>query len=167
MDAGSFSNSCGIDRNLIHGNKCSKPDFLSPYTPYAIGEGLTQFDQRLISQLSTPQVSRNLTDLSLSFGGDNTLAIAEMTKTLHDYNVGVIGASTSVYANRIGGFAGAVQEYQQALMVYREASKGNAASKVLAKEKAFKAFQTLQVKFRHELNAINAGVKGETWDTAV
>lgn len=161
MKADTLSSTCGIDRSSIHGNNCTNPDFLSPFTPYAIGDELTQFDNRVVSQLSTPQVSRDLTNLSLSFGGDNTLAIAEITKTLQDYNVGVIGASTSVYANRIGGFAGAVKKYQDALLAYREAAKSNAPSKMLAKDKALKAFQELQVKFRHELNAINAGVKAK------
>lgn len=69
-----------------------------------------------------------------------------------------MGASTSVYASRMGGFAGAVKEYQQALMNYRSVIKSNAASKVLAKQKAFEAFQNLQIRFRNELSTINAGV---------
>lgn len=44
-------------------------------------------------------------------------------------------------------------------MAYRDAIKSNAASKAIAKQKAFKAFQDLQIRFRHELNAINVGVK--------
>ena len=81
-----------------------------------------------------------------------------MTRKLQEYNVGLMGASTSVFANRMGGFAGAVKEYQQALMTYRSAIKSNAASKVLAKQNAFNAFQNLQIRFKHELSAINAGV---------
>ena len=82
-----------------------------------------------------------------------------MTKKLQEYNVGLMGASTSVYANRLGGFAGAVKEYQNALMAYRSTINSNAASKAIAKQKAFKAFKNLQIRFKHELNAINAGVK--------
>lgn len=73
-----------------------------------------------------------------------------------------MGASTSVYANRLGGFAGAVKEYQDALMAYRGAIKSNAAAKAIAKQKAFKAFQNLQFRFKHELNAINAGVRARS-----
>ncbi len=73
--------------------------------------------------------------------------------------MGLIGASTSVYANRIGGFAGAVKVYQDALMAYRSTMSSNAASKSLAKDKAFKAFQKLQIRFRQELNFIHAGIK--------
>lgn len=159
MKADFLSNSCGIDSDLIHGRGCSKPASLSAFTPYVLGQELSAFDSQLISTLSAPKVANNLTNLSLSFGGENTVALAEMTKKLQEYNVGLMGASTSVYANRLGGFAGAVKEYQDALMAYRGAINSNAAAKSIAKQKAFKGFQNLQIKFKHELNAINAGVK--------
>jgi len=159
MKADFLSNSCGIDSDLIHGKGCSKPDSLSAFTPYALGQELSSFDSQIISSLSTPKVANNLTNLSLSFGGDNTIALAEITKKLQEYNVGLIGASTSVYANRLGGFAGAVKEYQDALMAYRGAINSNAAAKSIAKQKAFKAFQNLQIHFKHEHNAINAGIR--------
>ncbi len=82
-----------------------------------------------------------------------------MTKKLQEYNVGLMRASTSVYANRLSGLAGAVKEYQDALMAYRGSINSNAVSKTIAKQKTFKAFQNLQISFKHELNAINAGVK--------
>lgn len=159
MKAEFLSNTCGIDPDFIHGKGCSKPSTVSAFTPYVLGQELSAFDSQLISTLSMPKVANNLTNLSLSFGADNTVALAEMTKKLQEYNVGLMGASTSVYANRIGGFAGAVKEYQDALMAYRSAMKSNAASKAIAKQKAFKAFQNLQIRFKNELNAINAGVK--------
>ncbi len=159
MKADFLRSSCGIDPDLIHGKGCSKPASLSAFTPYVLGQELSSFDSQIISTLSAPKVANNLTDLSLSFGGENTVALAEMTKKLQEYNVGLVGASTSVYANRLGGFAGAVKEYQDALMAYRGAINSNAAAKSIAKQKAFKAFQNLQIKFKHELNAINTGVK--------
>ncbi len=159
MKADFLSNTCGIDPNLIQGRGCSKPASISPYTPYVLGEELSTFDSQLISILSTPKVANNLTNLSLSFGCDNAVALAEMTKKLQEYNVGLIGASTSVYANRLGGIAGAVKEYKDALMAYRNAIKSNPAVKTIAKQKAFKAFQNLQFRFKHELNAINAGIR--------
>ena len=161
MKADFLSNSCGIDPDLIHGRGCSKPASMSAFTPYVFGQELSAFDSQIISLLSAPKVANNLTNLSLSFGGDNTIALAEMSKKLQEYNAGLMGASTSVYANRLGGFAGAVKEYQDALMAYRGAINSNAASKAIAKQKAFKAFQNLQMRFKHELNAINAGVKAQ------
>lgn len=159
MKADFLSNTCGIDTNFIHGKGCSKPSTVSAFTPYVLGQELSAFDRQLISILSAPKVANKLTNLSLSFGGDNTVALAEMTKKLQEYNVGLMGASTSVYANRLGGFAGAVKEYQDALMAYRGVIKSNVASKAIAKQKAFKAFQNLQIRFKHELNVISAGVK--------
>jgi len=159
LKADFLSNTCGVDSNFIHGRGCTKPSTVSPFTPYVIGQELSAFDTQLLSTLSAPKVVNNLTNLSLSFGGENTVALAEMTKKLQEYNVGLMGASTSVYANRLGGFAGAVKEYQDALMAYRGAIKSNAASKAIGKQKALKAFQNLQFRFRHELNAINSGVK--------
>ena len=159
MKADFLSTTCGIDTSFIHGKSCSKPSALSAFTPYVLGQDLSAFDMWLISTLSAPKVANDLTNLSLSFGGDNTVALSEMTKKLQEYNVGLMGASTSFYANRLGGFAGAVKEYQDALMAYRGAMKSNSASKAIAKQKAFKAFQNLQIRFKHELNAINTGVK--------
>lgn len=154
-----LSNTCGIDTNFIHGNSCSKPAALSAYTPYMYTENFGSLDQHLIARLSTPKKAKELTNLSLSFGGDNTVALAEMTSKLHEYNVGLLGASTSVYANRLDGFTGAVKEYQDSLMAYREAIKSNTTSRAVAKEKALRAFQNLQFRFKHELNTINAGVR--------
>lgn len=159
MKADFLSNSCGINSDLIHGRGCSKPASLSAFTPYVLGQELGPLDSQIISTLSVPKIANNLTNLSLSFGGDNTIALAEITKKLQEYNVGLMGASTSVYANRLGGFAGAVKEYQDALTAYRGAINSNAASKTIAKQKAFKAFQNLQIRFNHELSAINTGVK--------
>ncbi|MFN3882145.1 MAG: hypothetical protein ACK4L8_12030 [Nitrincola lacisaponensis] len=151
-----LSGICGIDSSFIHGRGCSEPTALSAYTPYVHGEGLSGRNSYIISALSRPSVARELTHLSLSFGEDNTLALAEMTKTLQDYNVGLIGASTSVYANRIGGFAGAVREYQDALLFYRDEIKRKSPFKAMAKQKALRAFQNLQIQFRHELSAVSS-----------
>jgi hypothetical protein len=154
-----LSNTCGIDTAFVHGSGCSKPELLLPHTPYFLGQELTAHDRQMLSLLSTPKETKELTNFSLSFGGDNTIALAEMTRKLQEYNVGLIGASTSVYANRIGGFAGAVKEYQDALMAFRGALGSNPATKALAKQKAIRAFQNLQIRFNHELSAINSGIK--------
>ena len=158
MTADYLQNSCGINKSHLLGANCAAPNTLSAFTPYILGENLSSFDRQLLSQFSTPRVASELTNLSLSFGEDNTLALAEITRKLQEFNVGLIGASTSVYANRIGGFAGAVKEYQEALISYRAAVSSNSASKAVARQKAFVAFQKLQVLFRHELDVINTGV---------
>lgn len=82
MKADFLSSSCGIDPDLIHGKGCSKPASLSAFTPYVLGQELSSFDSQIISTLSAPKVANNLTDLSLFFGGENTVALAEMGKKL-------------------------------------------------------------------------------------
>ena len=109
--------------------------------------------------LSPIPVSRELTRLSLSLGAENTLALANISSKLQEYNSGLIGASTSVYANRVGGFAGAVKTYQESLLNYRQVMKSNPAAKALAKKNVMTAYQQMQRRFNHELNAVTAGIK--------
>lgn len=149
---------CGISIDQISAFSCTKPSVAAANTPYMIGVDAAS-NKDILRQLSVAPVARELTSLSMSYGGENVVALAEMMATLKDYNVGLIGASTSVYANRLGGFAGAVKKYQDALMAYREAITSNTATKTAAKQKALAAFQNLQFRFRHELNAVNARVK--------
>lgn len=153
-----FQYQCSIDINQISGFNCAKPSLVAGNTPYIIEATPSAKGQHILSQLSPMPVSRELTNLSLSFGGDNVVALSEITARLKEYNIGLIGASTSVYANRMGGFAGAVKDYQAALMEYRQAVKSNSNLKAAAKQKAHIAFQTMQRKFRNELNAFTAQV---------
>ncbi|MFA7556159.1 MAG: hypothetical protein WCY88_18105 [Spongiibacteraceae bacterium] len=104
-------------------------------------------------------VARELTNLSLSYGGDNVLALAEITAKLKDYNIGLMGASTSVYANRMGGFAGSVKDYQSVLMEYRQAVASNSPMKAAIKQKAHTAFQKMQIQFNNELKVVSGQVK--------
>ena len=145
----------------ITGLGCANPDILNSYTPYVEGDNLSPTDRNIMHLLSPMPVARELTNFSLSYGEDNTLALVDLTLKLKDYNTGVLGASTSIYAKRIGGFAGSVQDYQDALMQYREAIKANPATKAAAKQKAMTAFQRMQMRFRHELNVVNASVKSK------
>ncbi|KEQ17903.1 hypothetical protein [Endozoicomonas numazuensis] len=158
LSSGYLKDTCGIETNLVHGLSCQKPGTLQAFTPYLLNKDKNRDQQQIINQLSPKPVAEELTNLSLSFGGDNTLAIAEITKQLKDYNIGLIGASTSVYADRVGGFAKAIKEYQDALMAYRSALS-SPANKRVARDNAHKAFQKLQIRFRNELNAINSANK--------
>ncbi len=92
--------------------------------------------------------------MSLSFGAENTLALANITAKLQEYNIGLMGASTSFYASRMEGFGGAVKNYQAALMEYRHAVKSNPRAKARAKQKARAAFNRMQTGFQTELKAV-------------
>ena len=156
-----LENQCGINPEYIHGSNCVNPDRLNSYTPYLMCEDLSAKDRDILNLLRPRPVSRQVTDMSLTFGEDNTLAIAEIYDKLKDYNIGLVGAGASVYGQRLKGFGEAVNRYQTALLTYRDTMKGNASSaaRTLAKQRAVGAFQKLQVGFKHELNAVTAGVK--------
>jgi hypothetical protein len=124
-----------------------------------IEKGGSTFGATTLAKLSNPATTKNLTDLSLSFGGDNLIALAAISAKLKEFNVGLMGASTSVYANRIGDFVGAVKDYQKALMEYRQASMTKSPTKAAAKQKAKIAFDKMQRKFRLEVKAITSQVK--------
>ncbi len=149
--------SCGID--FIEGPGCSTPSYLSPYTPYLSGEILSDFDRRLVNQLAPKPVSKELTNLALSFGGDNVIALSEISSKFQKYTPGIIGASTAVYTKRIDGFSGAIKDYQDALMAYRHPTKSNPSAKALTKQKIFTSYHKLQAQFGLELNAVTAQVK--------
>ena len=152
----SLNSQCGINADEIMSLSHHNSPVINSYTPYLVGQNPTAVDKNILSCLSPMPVSRELTNMSLSLGADNTIALAEITAKLRDYNIGLMGASTSVYANRINGFGKAVKEYQDALMDYRKAIKTNAAVKLVAKQKVEKAFQKMQIGFRQELAAVTA-----------
>jgi len=149
----------GINSDGLMSLSGSKSSMIYPYTPYLSGRNPSSVGRCALGQLTPLSVSRELTHLALSFGSDNVMALAEMTAKFQEYNIGLMGASTSVYANRMGGFAGAVKNYQAALMNYRNAIKSTPAVKTLAKQKAHLAFQTMQFRFKHELNAVTLQAK--------
>lgn len=155
-----LASQCGISSNDIMGlGHGPNFDMLRSYTPYLIGDTYTDLDRNLLSQIGTGPAAQNLTNMCLSYGEDNTLALAEITVKLQESGIAMMGASTSVYGNRVQGFGLAVQKYQVALLAYRDAMKGNPATRVLAKEKAFTAFKEMQTKFRHEVTSITSGIK--------
>ena len=151
------SHSLGLEDVDIQGLSC-KPKTLSPYTPYLIGNSQPK-DLSIIQELSKPGAGNELTQLFLSLGPENTTALAEITTLLKDYNIGLVGSSTSVYGGRMEAFGKAIQEYQKALIAYRDVYKSNSSAKILAKNRVISAFQHLQQKFRHELNAVTADIK--------
>ena len=156
-----LGNQPGFSSDNITGLSCVNPNVLNSYTPYITEQNLSAADRDIMHLLSPMPVARELTNLSLSFGEENTLALAEISAKLKDYNIGLMGASTAIYTRRMGGFVGAVQNYQDALMQYRQAVKTNPATKAVAKQKTMAAFQNMQTRFRHELNVVNAGVKSK------
>jgi len=128
---------------------------IEAYSPYALGE-LSATSKKLLTHLRPKTISRNLTHLSLSLGSENVVNVSDVTAKLSEYNVGLLGASTSVYANRVGGFVGDVKSYQNALMEYQKTLKSNSVLRNTAKQKAYRAFNKMQKSFQYELSVVSA-----------
>jgi hypothetical protein len=155
----SLKEQCGISIDQISAFGCTAPTMAAANTPYMVSNDASVANQNILSQFSPGPVAQELTSLALSFGGDNVIALAEITAQLKEYNVGLMGASASVYASRVGSFAGSVQEYQSALMEYRQAVMSNSPTKIAIKNKAHVAFQKMQDQFRNELKVITGQIK--------
>jgi len=156
INANALNASCGINSDELIGFGDANPATLHPYRPYLHGQNLTAAEESILCQMAPLPVSRELTNLSLSFGAENTLALAEISAKLQSYNIGMMGASTSFYAGRMQGFGGAVKSYQAALLEYRDAVKNKPAAKTAAKQKARAAFNRMQHGFKTELSIVNS-----------
>ena len=162
IKADALTSQCGIDSSMIFGAQCRQPSMLTAYTPYLIGSDPSNAAKSMVNQLTNTAKNRELTNIALSFGGENTLAIADISAKLQALGVGTMGASTSFYGNRVGGFADAVKNYQAALMEYRHVIENkvtNSAIKTAAKQKAITAFQKMQQGFHHELKSVTGAAK--------
>ncbi|MCJ8350441.1 hypothetical protein [Moritella sp.] len=162
IKADALASQCGIDSSMIFGAQCRQPSMLTAYTPYLIGSDPSNAAKSMVNQLTNTAKNRELTNIALSFGGDNTLAIADISAKLQALGVGTMGASTSFYGNRVGGFTDAVKNYQAALMEYRHVIETKVTSstiKTAAKQKAMAAFQKMQQGFHHELKAVTGANK--------
>ncbi|WP_028470999.1 hypothetical protein [Neptunomonas japonica] len=159
FSASAFKNECGIGIELASSLTCANPDTIVANKPYLLNNDSSSFGATTLAKLSSPAITKNLTNLSLSFGGANLVALSAISAQLHEYNVGLMGASTSVYAHRIDGFVGSVKNYQSALMEYRQAVTTKSSSKAVARQKTKVAFDNMQNNFRHEVKKATSQVK--------
>jgi hypothetical protein len=154
LSRANLQSQCGIDIDQLSGFMCAKPTIVTANTPYLINNNITAAERNILSTLTPHAVTKELTNLSLSFGGDNVVALSEIVLNLKGYDVELMGASASAYTNRMGGFTGAVKDYQSALMQYRDAITSKSPTKNVFKEKAHTAFNKMQTQFGKELKVI-------------
>ena len=159
FSASAFKNECGIGIERASSLSCPNPEMIIANKAYLLKKGPSTLGATTLAKLSNPAITKNLTNLSLSFGRDNLIALATLSAQLQEYNVGLMGASSSVYANRVGGFVGSVKNYQSALMEYKQATTTKSSLKVAAKQKAKMAFDKMQNSFRHEVKVVTSQVK--------
>ncbi|WP_281555873.1 hypothetical protein [Thalassomonas sp. RHCl1] len=160
-----FKDQCGIELNQLRDIHGHTPEYAISNTPYLLepassgnpsspAAGLSA-----LNQLAPMYISRDLANLSLSLGSDNVLALTELRKKLHEFGVGSVGAATSLHGNRVNGFLKAVEQYQQALMQYRDAMEAKSPHRLASQQKVDFAYKEMQTKFHHEMNSITAQVK--------
>lgn len=157
-----LKNQCGYTPPAITGMSCAtNPAVLRSHTPYLTNLNPTAMDRDILRLLNQPKVSQSVTNLTLSLGEDNALAIAEIAQKLKTSGIELAGASTAVYGKRLSGFAESVKQYQSSLMAYRNTIqvKSGSAAQSMAKQRAALAFQRMQAGFKLEVNAVTSGIK--------
>ncbi len=70
--------------------------------------------------------------------------------------IGSIGTSASVYMDRTNNFVKAVENYQKALLAYRDAARSGSPLQVSKKFEARRSFERLQTKFQSEMKIITS-----------
>ena len=156
----SLQNSLGMTTDTITGIGCMNPDNLNAYHPYLASDTTPSAeDLAILTQFSQATVTKEITNMSLCYGADNTLALAEMTDKLKNSGIAMMESSSSIYNNRLASFTDSVKNYQDALLKYRDVMKTGGASKTLAKQNVIRAFEKMQIGFKHELQSVSAGIK--------
>jgi len=160
ITSNSLENTFGFNTDTITRIGCVNPGTLNAYQPYlATDKTPSAQELAILTQFSNASVTKELTNLSLCYGVENTLALAEISDKLKNSSIGVMGASSSIYSNRLASFTDSVKNYQNALMSYRDVMKSGAANKTLAKQNVTRAFQKMQIGFQHELRSVTGGIK--------
>ncbi|MFV8783969.1 hypothetical protein ACNKU7_16235 [Microbulbifer sp. SA54] len=159
MTSPAIQQACSANLQQYSAPHCPDPRIARANTPYLLNGHSDSQGKRIQTLLAPPQVARSVTELSLTFGEDNTIAIAAMMDQLRDYNIALTGASTSVYDERIKGFAESVKRYQVALLSYRDAKLSQATNQAQLKQQAHTAFYKMQAQFRAELNAATSHIR--------
>jgi len=76
LSAETLKNQCGLNMDDFSSFGCPKPDMITANKPYLLSGDNSPFAISALAKLSHPLISRNVTDLSLSYGGDNFIALA-------------------------------------------------------------------------------------------
>ena len=138
---------------------------LKPHHPYLIANNPTIYERQLLTLLGTGDSTRNLTNITLAYGPENTVGLAHLMHEAkeqiekHEFVMGATGTTMDAYKLRSEKFVEAVTEYQKALLNYRNVYKTSPTSKMLAKQRVTRAFSELQGKFKFELNMMTQKIR--------
>lgn len=140
-------------RGLVHDRRYGPTELMRPCTPYALAESLSASDDAMLADLAPHDVAQTLTGISRAYGGDNTLALAEVFDQLQAIRPSVSGyvnSAAGVASARTGQFSQAVQASQQALLDYHRAARAGKGSQA-ARDALVAANQDLNLRFQYEL----------------
>jgi hypothetical protein len=146
----------GIRSDHITGIGGYRPSLLVPYRPYLYSAHPTAIDKSILTNLCHNSMPQDLTEMVFDLDGESVIAISEIAAGLRRYSLGTVGATTSIYANRMGAFAEAVLQYQEALLEYRDATKSSPIARAAAKKKVIAAYKNLQTRFQSEVAVLTS-----------
>ena len=146
---------------LIHGLEPGCPTTLRPCTPYALCEALDATDRAILSDLSQPTVAQTLTNLSGAYGGETTLALAEVLEGVlptESWTSNYASATIGLTSARLDMLFGAIQTSQRAILDYHQATRpgsgsgsGSGSGRAAARQALIRANENLNHLFRHEM----------------
>ena len=72
----SLESVCGKYPEHVVDMNGSGPSMLVPYRPYLLSEQPSRMDRSILLTINHSHMPRDLTDIALAYGGDNTVAIS-------------------------------------------------------------------------------------------
>lgn len=157
---------CGLNITDLADHRCTPPKRIDAYTPYLVSGSENPNSQRIQTMLTRPQ-AKKIVEFSNAYGSDNVLALSVLFNKLSenladDRSTAVMGSSTEFYTKRVDRLSDAVKQYQNSLLVYRDAVKSKSPDVKLAKQNAANSWWEMQKGFQTELSQIksNAGSRG-------
>lgn len=115
-----------IPEDLLCGRHFAPETTVLPRTPYLLGSGTTAEERHILHLLSPHAVAEPVADMCRDFGGDTTLALAELVdelRALDDYGLAAAGSALSTGSARMQRFHAAVNEYQTSMEEFRRAAR--------------------------------------------
>ena len=151
---------CIIDTPEQLGGVCERPLTVHPYTPYLIGPERSDFYRHHLHQLSHNHCWE-LARMALSYGEDRVVALSRLMSGVIVSHQGVLGATASVYVDRMESFRASVENYERALLAYRDVVRTRSGPRHPARSRVLQAYEQMQSRFRHELKAVTSNVRAK------
>ena len=147
-----------LDLTRLRSAGCKPAGIITPFTPYLVDSIGTPTQHRLTPPAPAPHY-RDLTQIALTLGDDNTVALADIADPFFKYGKDWLNTASGMYATRMNNFSRAAVNYQNALLRYRDAMKTSPALRTIAKQQAQIAHQALQKEFHREISVVTQQIR--------